>query len=363
MIFKRSARTPRLQSVAPQTHALLEKARADVFGSYGVGVSFKGQRTFDYGGCGEESLFDLASVSKVLSTTTLVAIAEQEGLLATSDLVQTYFPAFADQRVTLSHLLNHSSGLPAWLPLHALFHDEKGFGEFNPRTTPAIARLRYEKDILASHVAADFEKQCVYSDLGFLLLGWLLEKVGEAPLDALFQEWIVIKTGFESLQYLPTSPDVVPTEDCPWRKRVLRGEVHDDNTYVLGGVAGHAGLFGNVRDVVSMGELWLNAFHGEVTVLNTLQAQKFWSSTHVPNSTRVLGWDSRSKEGSSAGQYFSPAARGHLGYTGTSLWIDPEQDLVVTLLTNRVHPTRTNEKIKTFRPLFHDSLLRELGIG
>ena len=161
------------------------------------------------------------------------------------------------------------------------------------------------------------------------------------------------------------SPDVVPTEDCPWRGHVLRGEVHDDNTYVLGGVAGHAGLFGNVHDVVALGKVWLDAFlgHGTATILSQESAKKYWTEKHVPTDARVLGWDGISLGVSSTGRYFSPSSRGHLGYTGTSLWIDPEEELIVALLTNRVHPTRTNEKIKTFRPFFHDTLLIDLGIA
>lgn len=350
----------------PQTTELCDSARGEVFPTYSFGVWHKGRTHFAYGGCGARSLFDLASLSKVLSTTTLCALAEERGVVPLDRTVKYFFNSFPDPRVLVSHLLNHTSGLPAWLPLHTQFHNEKDLGQFNPRTTPAIARAQYEREIIASHKPEQFEKEAVYSDLGFMLLGWALEKSSDLPLDALFQEWIIKPTGLESLQYLPTSPDVVPTEDCPWRGHVLRGEVHDDNTYVLGGVAGHAGLFGTTRDVVTMGAYWLDALNGRPTPLPGLKTEivnRFFSFSHVPKISRVLGWDGVSPTGSSTGQFFSSAARGHLGFTGTSLWIDPKKELVVALLTNRVHPTRTNEKIKEFRPKFHDTLLTELGLN
>ena len=350
----------------PKTKELLDKARDDVFPDYAVGVHYGGKSHFAYAGCGANSLFDLASLTKVIATTTIAAIADERGVIATERPVKLYFPAFADSRVCVSHLLNHTSGFPAWLPLHTQFHGEKDRGEFEPRRTPAFARARYEKEILASHVPQNFEKEAVYSDLGFMTLGWILEKGTDLPLDALLQEWILRHSGLESLQYLPTSPDVVPTENCPWRGRVLRGEVHDDNCYVLGGVAGHAGLFGNTHDVLMMGRFWLDAYHGRpVPISGMTQAtvRKFWTFSHLKNTSRVLGWDGITPGSSSTGQFFGPNSRGHLGYTGTSLWIDPDRELVVTLLTNRVHPTRTNEKIKGFRPQFHDTLLAELGIS
>ncbi|MBI3543842.1 MAG: serine hydrolase, partial [Deltaproteobacteria bacterium] len=236
------------------------------------------------------------------------------------------------------------------------------------RTTPAQARAYYEAAILASFNPAELEKQAVYSDLGFLLLGWILEKISAQPLERLFEARVAAGLGLQSLRYLPLGRapiplDTIPTEDCPWRKHVLRGEVHDDNCYVLGGVAGHAGIFGTVADTHALGRRWLGALNGTDSWLGQATAARFWERSKVAGSTRALGWDGVSPSGSSSGKYFGPSSRGHLGFTGTSIWIDPEKDLVVTLLTNRVHPTRSNEKIKGFRPLFHDTLLTELGLG
>jgi CubicO group peptidase (beta-lactamase class C family) len=354
------------KSKLPKTSSLLDSAQPETFSAYACGV-LRGDDPFvRSSNCGESSLFDLASLTKVLSTTTLIAIAEEKKLLSIEDPVQRYFPKFPGSQVRLSHLLYHASGLPDWLPLHNAFHTENARGTFDPRKTPAIARAEYERRILESWIPERFENTTTYSDLGFLLLGWALEKAASAPLDALFQEWLVHVTGLDSLQFLPTTPDVVPTENCPWRGHVLRGEVHDDNTFVLGGIAGHAGLFGNLRDVLELAKLWRDALldRAPQPLIKTETAKRYWKRSPYPGSVRSLGWDGITPGSSSSGRFFSTeSTRGHLGFTGTSLWIDPEKDLIVTLLTNRVYPTRTNEKIKLFRPLFHDTLLAELGFG
>lgn len=353
----------------PKTLAVLDSAKlSGIFPSYSVGVLQDDQLWFAYQGCGQQSLYDLASLTKVLCTTTVTLLAESRNILSIDDPVQKYFPNFTDSRVSLSHLLDHSSGFSAWLDLHSRFHAANGLGQFNSRLTPKLARIEYEREILASFNPKAFEQQTIYSDLGFMLLGWALEKATGAPLDALFQEWVLQPTGLKSLQFLPISPDVVPTENCPWRGHVLRGEVHDDNCYVLGGVAGHAGLFGTALEVVRLAQFWLEALGGKPgnPLFSSTESQKrahhYWTFHHLSGASRALGWDGLSREGSSAGKYFSPQTRGHLGYTGTSLWVDPERKLIVTLLTNRVHPTRSNEKIKAFRPVFHDTLLTELGM-
>ncbi|HRK02076.1 MAG TPA: serine hydrolase, partial [Oligoflexia bacterium] len=285
-------------------------------------------------------------------------VAEKKKKLTLTEPIQTFFPDFPSNKVTVSHLLNHSSGLLAHLDLHADFHAPDGLGDFDAFSSPILARVKYEEKIIATWRPDLFEKECVYSDFGFMLLGWMLEQIGQMPLDALFQEWVAQPAGISELQFLPITPNVLPTEDCPWRGRVLRGEVHDDNCYVLGGVAGHAGLFGTTRAVLALAKIWLL---GEKPLQKKL-IQKYWNTTHVVGSSRVLGWDGISQE-SSTGRYFSKNSRGHLGFTGTSLWIDPDRELIVTLLTNRVHPTRRNDSIKKFRPEFHDSLMHELGFA
>jgi CubicO group peptidase (beta-lactamase class C family) len=144
------------------------------------------------------------------------------------------------------------------------------------------------------------------------------------------------------------------TEHCPWRGRTLIGEVHDDNTYAMGGVSGQAGLFGTVQDVAAMADVWLSCFLRDGGFFESGLVQEFWRKSALPDSTRALGFDTPSPHASQAGGRFGPRTVGHLGFTGTSLWIDPDRELIVVLLTNRVHPTRRNETIKQFRPALHE---------
>jgi CubicO group peptidase (beta-lactamase class C family) len=360
----------RFKNKFPKTTKLLDEAINVVFPSYAVGVSIPQKSEnkkdqfltlFHTNNANEDTLFDLASLTKIICTTTLFAIFEEKALISIEESVQSYFPSFPRSDVKIKHLLDHTSGLKPWLDLHSLFHEKESLKGFDPRTTPKIARLRYETEIIKSYEPDAFLKDVVYSDLGFMLLGWILEKKMNAPLDSLFQEYVIHPYRLDSIQFLPTSFNIAPTEFCPWRKRLLCGEVHDDNCYVLGGVAGHAGLFGNVMDVQKFGLHWLKALiQMDDSFLTPYMAKKYFTEKNLEASCRSLGFDGISPNNSSAGTKFSKSTRGHLGFTGTSIWIDPEQKIVVTLLTNRVCPTRTNEKIKEFRPIFHDTLLNEI---
>jgi CubicO group peptidase (beta-lactamase class C family) len=212
----------------------------------------------------------------------------------------------------------------------------------------------------------------VYSDLGFLLLGELIELVAQAPLDRVFHERIarplgLRSTGFVDLARLrrdklaPVTDAIAPTEQCGWRNKLLCGEVHDDNAWAVGGVAGHAGLFSTAADVHAL-VCWLRACAcGSDPALPAELVQRFWTrDATVPESTWALGWDTPSPTGSSAGTHVSPRAVGHLGFTGTSLWIDLERDAHVILLTNRVHPDRHDERIREVRPRVHDAVWEAL---
>lgn len=342
-----------------QTINSLNSAQQEgIFSSYAFGVYLDGGLAFGYGGCDEDSLFDLASLTKVLCTTTLFSILEAQSKISQEAKLCDFFPKFKSSKVKLSHLFYHNSGFPAWLPMHEKFHNIQEIKEHSEIKTFCV------EQILSSWKKEAFEKEIVYSDLGFLLLGWILEAITKESLDALFQEHITIPLGLEQLQFLPINPNTVPTENCPWRKRILRGEVHDDNCFVLGGVAGHAGLFGNALDVIKLASVWYRAIaKNDNQFLDSSLAKQYWTPIERNQTKHAFGWDCLAAKNSSAGRYFSPETRGHLGFTGTSLWIDPTQDLIVTLLTNRVHPTRENDKIKAFRPLFHDTLLTELGLG
>jgi CubicO group peptidase (beta-lactamase class C family) len=312
-----------------------------------------------------DTIFDLASLTKVIATASIAMRQIGSGRLALDRLVAAILPAWrGDDRaaVTVRHLLDHSSGLPA----HArLWEREAGRRAY----LDAMAALPLER--------APGEAS-VYSDPGFMLLGFAIEAIGDAPLDDQFRpiaseiaDAIRPKAHgprpgaieMEALLTYRPSPAladrIAPTEDDPWRGRVLRGEVHDENAAALGGVAAHAGLFGTADAVGAFARLVLTTFH-EATILGTPSLMRtFATPTGVPDSSRALGWDTM-RPTSSCGTLLSPRAIGHTGFTGTSLWIDPEQDLYVAFLTNRVHPTRAHNAMVEIRPRLHDAVAAAL---
>lgn len=292
---------------------------------------------------GLSTIFDLASLTKVVATTSLVMRAVADGSLALETPIAALLRAWRDRDhagVRVRHLLDHSSGLPA----HArLFERIQGRAAFES----AIGGLTLEHEPGAA---------AVYSDLGFILLGFILEDLKQQPLDVQ-----VAGLGLdETLRFLPP-PEMIeriaPTEYDPWRGRLIRGEVHDENAAALGGVAGHAGLFGTVIAVGSFARTVLATFHDRTRLGNPQVMRTFAARSNVPGSSRALGWDTM-KPTSSCGTLMSPTAIGHTGYTGTSLWIDVERDVYVALLTNRVHPTRNNLALAALRPGIHDAVMR-----
>jgi CubicO group peptidase (beta-lactamase class C family) len=303
-----------------------------------------------------DTIFDLASLTKVIATTTLVMRAVDDGMLSLDDHVRQRLPEWqgADrQAVTVRELLGHSSGLPAYLPF---FRDHTGRVEFEPAIchTP----LEYSPGT-----------QSIYSDLGFILLGFLLEDAGPRaagrfdPATTFAARFKRIATFItpEPLAFSPTRPwreRSAPTEVDPWRGRLLIGEVHDENTWALGGAAGHAGLFGTASAVGAFARAALRTLAGQNLLAQPATFREFIRRTPVPGSSRALGWDTMLPT-SSCGTHMSESAIGHTGFTGTSLWIDWERDLYVVLLTNRVHPTRENNRLKAIRPAFHDAVVEE----
>jgi len=203
----------------------------------------------------------------------------------------------------------------------------------------------------------------VYSDLGFILLGFILEDAGGAPLDQQFNP-MAERLGCGELQYLPPRvwrARAAPTEQDPWRGRMLVGEVHDENGWALAGVAGHTGLFGTASAVGRFARLMLRTFDEDTELARAATVDLFTTRSQVPSSSRALGWDTM-RPTSSCGTRLTPAAIGHTGFTGTSLWIDPRLDVYVAFLTNRVHPSRGNEAILQIRPALHDTIVEELAL-
>jgi CubicO group peptidase (beta-lactamase class C family) len=303
-----------------------------------------------------EALFDLASLTKPLAGATLSMRLVQEGLLEIEAPVCHYLPWFTGggrEVVTVRHLLDHSSGLPAWLPWYETL-----------MSMPARLRGRGLRALLqgcALEVSAG--TRVCYSDIGYMLLKEVVEAVAGAGARSLFNEGVRLPLGLSGVMYAPDIPagrPVAATENCAWRKKTLCGEVHDDNAWAMGGVGFHAGLFGSARSVGQL--VWHLVAHCKCGVAGSPFHREVVSAFLAESCGRgrTLGFDMPSKEGSTSGRYFEPGSVGHLGFTGTSFWVDPAKGLVVVLLTNRVHPSRENTAIRSFRPEVHDLLMETL---
>jgi serine-type D-Ala-D-Ala carboxypeptidase len=320
------------------------------------------------------TLFDLASLTKPLITAALCMRAVAEGEFGLDDPLRSFFPSAMTGRatgaVTIRQLLSHSSGLPAYEP----FYGELIALEATRRREVLLGKILYSPLLSRPGTAS------CYSDLGFMLLAMILEDVYGTPLDRLAA--LSLFQGLDgTLRFcrldVATDPTARPergdalrgtfaaTECCPWRKRLLVGEVHDENAYSLEGVAGHAGLFGTAIGIFRLlSDLW-SAYRGltKDPSWTTDAVRQFWTKdSSVPDSTWMLGFDTPSPTDSSAGSHFSPHSAGHLGFTGTSFWLDMEREILIILLANRVYPTRENERMKSFRPLVHN-LVMETCLG
>jgi CubicO group peptidase (beta-lactamase class C family) len=314
-----------------------------------------------------ETIYDLASLTKPLATTTAVVCLVRDSRLSLDDPLQQHVEELKGSAIgeaTVYHLLTHSAGLPAWRPLYERIaeEDRRAPGLLGSPAAQRLAATLIKQETLD----APFGARSVYSDLGFILLGILVERVGGGSLAACCRRSVFEPMGAplyfpgQERAGIPDATLVAPTEDDPWRGRLLRGEVHDENAYALGGAAGHAGLFGTAAAVSVVVGHWLGGYHGRSRILPSDLVKRFTARQEgIGGSSWALGWDTPSAP-SSSGKRFSPASFGHLGYTGTSIWVDPIKELEVVLLSNRVHPTRRNEAIKQFRPLIHDVIYEEL---
>jgi CubicO group peptidase (beta-lactamase class C family) len=376
----------RREGVAPALAAAVFRRGTVVHGSWHGEVPTPAPRPLR-----SDDLFDLASLTKVMASATLAALLVEEGALDLEAPVAARlrgFEAGGKEVVTARHLLAHSSGLPAWRPyFEAAAADPVARAAFLPPSQrPPFAALRVafrrgrelvRAAVLAEPLEAPAGTRGVYSDPGFLALGFLLEEIAGEPLSDAVERRVFLPLGLRSTFFLDAlDPErrwrraevrtFVPTERCEHRQEVNQGAVNDDNTWAMGGAAGHAGLFSTAVQVAAFGHAWLQAVRGRPSLVPSRAAAAFARRDPTAGSTRALGWDTRSEEGSSLGTRLGRGERGaigHLGFTGTSLWIDLDAEVVVALLTNRVHPTRENEKIRAFRPRFHDAVAEALGIG
>lgn len=320
------------------------------------------------------TVYDLASLTKPLATVTCILLLVQSGKLDLDAPVKHTLGELEGAPIgaaTLRHLLQHCSGLPGWRPLYeGLTAKGIAWGR-SESARQAVLHLIGEEPLMYRRGEGS-----EYSDLGFILLGLAVERASGKPLDEYFHESVARPLGAHPLCFNPTgaesSPDrpavdvsiIAPTEWDVWRRQWLKGQVHDANAAAMGGVAGHAGLFGTAEAVLAVSGVWLRSYEGQRSMLEQRLVREFTqkSSSFCSHSRWALGWDTPTAP-SSSGSHLSPESFGHLGYTGTSLWIDPRRKLEIVLLTNRVHPTRKNEAIRAFRPLIHDAVFHEIVSG
>lgn len=318
------------------THAIRERVTPGAVIEVGRRGSVRwraalGRLTYDPHGpkTADDTIYDLASLTKVISTASIAMRLVERGAVTLAEI---------------RPLLDHSSGLPAHVKLYQR----------------ADSREAFLEEILATPLAHPAGTAAVYSDLGFILLGFLLERAGSAPLDAQFAP---IAATLGEIGFNPSAaltPRIAPTERDPWRGRELCGEVHDENAFALGGVAGHAGLFGTAGAVGTFARAILDTFDGDTWLATHATLTEFVARSTVPGSSRALAWDTM-RPTSSCGTLMSARAIGHTGFTGTSLWIDPEKDIYIALLTNRVHPTREGSGIQELRRAVADAVMSAVG--
>jgi len=321
-----------------------------------------------------DTIFDIASLTKPLATTAAIMLLVREKKIRLDDQITRVIPMYGvlgKSLTTFRHLLTHSGGLPAWKPFFEEIIKSEKAGRINFTASRAAKSYVYEQ-IHRDKAVSPPGSQSLYSDLGFMILGEAVEILTGNTLDRFCQERIfkpmgMRATGFVDLTQLrtrrlqPITEIIAPTENCPWRKKILCGEVHDDNAYAMGGVAGHAGLFSSARDIHAFLSRLDQCRKGKDNFLPQLLVEEFLTKDQtVSQSTFALGWDTPTPGQSSSGSLFSPRSVGHLGFTGCSIWWDLEKNCHVVLLTNRIHPTRRNEKIKEFRPLIHDLIMKAL---
>lgn len=309
-----------------------------------------------------ETVFDLASLTKPLATTlAVVKLAMVNPDIMTAPVADLLRPSlsprpFSIGKATVAHLLSHTSGLPAHRPYYLEM----------VKIPPTKRRRWLLSALLGEPLLHPVGEKTLYSDLGFMLLQSIVESLTRTHLDRLLRKAVYGPLNLESSLFFPR-PDLMrrrrfaATEQCPWRGKPMKGEVHDENAWALGGVAGHAGLFGTASGVYLMLRHLLIVRDTPELVHSPFSPRLIRAFLEpYKESGRALGFDMPSPVGSSCGRYFSANSVGHLGFTGTSFWIDLDRKALVVLLTNRVHPSRRNLRIRGFRPMLHDTIMRAL---
>jgi beta-glucosidase-like glycosyl hydrolase/CubicO group peptidase (beta-lactamase class C family) len=351
---------------------VLEKAIADkAFPGATLAVGYKGKVSLHAVGklsydakspqVNVRTMYDVASLTKVIVTTTLVeklVEGDFKSPLLLDVPIERYLPEWASgpqpewrHRVAVRHLMTHTSGLP---PFKEYWRTSKGKAD----------TLRM---IFAEPLESEPGTKMVYSDLGIILMAEIISRLTGRTLDDLAKEYIFTPLAMNDSMYKPPKklwPQIAPTEfDAIFRHRLIQGEVHDENAFAIGGVSGHAGLFSTAPDLAAFCQMLLNGgVYAHQRILKRATIAQFTVPQQLSGGTRTLGWVVPT-EGGSSGHYYSPHSFGHTGFTGTSIWIDPDRQLFVVLLTNRVNPTRENHKIAEVRPALHDAVMQSLGLA
>jgi CubicO group peptidase (beta-lactamase class C family) len=322
------------------------------------------------------TIFDLASLTKPIATTTAILLLVDEGAVELDAPVAKYLPLFSErgkESVTIRHLLTHSSGLKPWRAYHEIFlQKERKTGE--TLIGSPEARTSVIDRTVRSALVHEPGEAAIYGDLDFIVLGAVVEAVGGQRLDDFCRERIFEPLELTDTFFIPIGRDaqslpeptkrrIAATENCPWRDRILWGEVHDPNASVMGGVAGHAGLFSTIDDVMKFAQVIIDSWHGRSELLPQEPLRQFLTRQDLPlSSDWALGWDTPTEGASSSGKHFSKNSVGHLGFTGTSLWIDLDREITIALLTNRVHLIAKKSRFG-LRPIVHDAIVEAFEAG
>ncbi len=352
---------------------MTQAVRENIFPGGVLIVSVKGSVIFDnaFGSANvisgkrmtQDTIFDLASLTKPLATTLAVMKLVHKGKLHTGSSLGSILPQCRNtdkEAIEIRHLLCHNSGLPDYRPYYLIMKDIP-----QDNRQDALRNMLVKEPLISTP-----GEKTLYSDLGFMILRWVVETVSNRRLDIFVTDEIYEPLGLKNLFFVDLNPEYksrktgnmvfAATEICPWRNMLLEGVVDDENAYSAGGIEGHAGLFGTAQDVNSLLTKLLFIFHGisDDSLFAPELVRTFFGRQE--GTDWALGFDTPSLAGSSCGRYFSLKSVGHLGFTGTSFWMDLDRFVSVILLANRVHPSRDNMKIKEFRPVLHDAVMRDL---
>lgn len=309
-----------------------------------------------------EMVFDIASLTKVVATTTAMMLLLRDKKLALDDPVKKYIPDFPHAQISFMHLLTHSAGFPDWLPLFEEVQQEADRRGEDFVGSPEAKQFLLDK-VCHTDLAYSPGQYSKYSDLGFMLLGSAIETITGTTLDRYCEEMIfrplkMSTTFFQKIGDALRKKEYVATERCEWRRKEICGEVHDENAYAMGGVAGHAGLFSTLDDIHRFMTMLHHCYTGNDGMIPKSTIRKFFSRQNlIEGSTWALGWDTPSKPNSTGGTLLSEKSVGHTGFTGTSIWFDLKRNLLILLFSNRIHPSRLNQTFLKMRPKIHDTVV------